>query len=839
MTNLPVSEVLDQLTTALTQYDEVVLEAPPGAGKTTLVPLELLKLPIFSEQKILMLEPRRLAARMAAARMAEMLGEDVGQRVGYRVRMDSRISAETRIEVVTEGILTRMLQDDPSLDDYGLVIFDEFHERSLDADFGLALALQGRELFRDDNPLKLLLMSATLDKRVIEQLLPGAPLVSSQGRMYPVDICYLGSAKDQRLELQVARAVHQALAEESGSILVFLPGQREIRNVARQLSGELAPDVILTPLYGDLSILEQQRAIQPAPAGQRKIVLATNIAETSLTIEGVRVVVDAGLSREARLDPASGMTRLHTCKVSRAASIQRAGRAGRMEPGRCYRLWSEAQQDQLARHTNPEILTTDLTALALQLARWGVDDPSELSWLNPPPPAALAQGRDLLIRLGALQQTENGYSLTDAGEQMSQLPLHPRLAHLILIGRQYGQLSLACNIAALLSERDPLSGDSDFSRRLAWLKGDISCSKSQQGALHRIRQLSKQYRNIAGKRLSGTTVEALPIPEPDLIAALLAEAYPDRIAVRRKAGGRDYQLSGGRSVRLAEADPLLKHDWLAVANSGGIQGQSADRIYLAAPLDESLFSGPLAELVTEHKVVEWDRKQERMCCEQQRRIGVLVISSRELSKPPLEEKNRALIALLRKQGLHLLPWTPAINEWRQRVNFLAQHQSNGQWPDLSDKKLLDSLEEWLMPWLDQVSHINHFARLDLAGILQGMLPWPLPQQLDQLAPTRIKLPSGHSAAIDYSCSPPVLAVKLQEMLGCTETPAIANGVALMIHLLSPARRPLAVTQDLASFWVNAYPDVKKDMKGRYPKHQWPDNPLEAIPSDGIKRKKRT
>ncbi|BBB25604.1 ATP-dependent helicase HrpB [Amphritea japonica ATCC BAA-1530] len=841
MNVLPVTDVLEHLRTALTESDEVVLEAPPGAGKTTLVPLELLQHPLLVGQKILMLEPRRLAARMAAGRLASQLGESVGDTVGYRVRMDSKVGPQTRLEVVTEGILTRMLQDDPSLDGYGLVIFDEFHERSLDADFGLALTLQGRELFRDEQPLKLLLMSATLDQRVIDQLLPQAPLVSSKGRSYPVDIRYLGAqGRNQRLEEWVAQAVMQALDEESGSLLVFLPGQREIRNVARNLSNQIETGVVLTPLYGDLSIQEQQRAIQPASEGQRKVVLATNIAETSLTIEGIRVVIDAGLSREARLDPASGMTRLHTCKVSRAASIQRAGRAGRMEPGSCYRLWSESQQAQLSQHATPEIMSTDLTSLALQLARWGVEDTAELRWLNPPPDAALSQARDLLIRLGALQSVDNSLQLTSAGDVMARLPLHPRLAHLLLVGWEKGCGELACDIAALLSERDPLTGDADFERRLSWLRGDIPCSSSQKSMLQRIRQLSQQYRRSCKKILSNVSPQPIKLSTAELSALLIAQAYPDRIASRRRAGAGDYQLSGGRAVRLAETDSLIKHDWLAVANCGGTQGQTTDKVFLATPLPEKLFDTALSGLLQQQKVVEWDRQQGRMCCELQRRIGVLVISRDELKEIPLPEKNQILINLIRKQGLQILPWNDEIERWRQRVMFLHSSQPlDGPWPDLSDKCLLKGLEQWLSPYLDPVNHINHFSRLDLFAILQALLEWPLPNELGKLAPPRLKLPSGHTAAINYSEFPPVLAVKLQEMFGSVDTPVIGYKVALKIHLLSPARRPLAVTQDLASFWANSYRDVQKDMKGRYPKHPWPDNPREAIPSSGVKRKNRT
>jgi len=845
MLQLPVSDVLSSLRTALIDADEAVLEAPPGAGKTTLVPLELLNESWLQNQKILMLEPRRLAARMAASRMAQMLGESVGETVGYRVRMDSKVGANTRIEVVTEGILTRMLQHDPSLEGYGLVIFDEFHERSLDADFGLALALQGRELFRDEYPLKLLLMSATLDSAVVERLLPGAPVVRSEGRMYPVTVKYLGSVKpDQRLEQRVARAVRQALDDETGSILVFLPGQREIRQVAQQLKDGLPQQTALTPLYGDLSIDQQQKAIQPAADGWRKVVLATNIAETSLTIEGIRVVIDAGLSREARLDPVSGMTRLHTRKLSRAASIQRMGRAGRMEPGCCYRLWSETQQDQLAPYTDPEILNADLTPLALQLARWGVDDPNELQWLNQPPPGALSQARELLRHLGALEAlSEGGFKLTPGGEVMADLPLHPRLGHLLLKGWQHGVESLACDIAALLSERDPLSGDADFTRRIAWLRGELNCSERDRGVLHRIRQLSKQYRNSVKRLLKGVDQQQNRLGENAAVAMLLAQAYPDRIAARRKEDGYDYRLSNGRAVRLQEGDVLHKAPWLVAANSGGQHGQTTDRIFLAAELDKTLFSEELKDLVRTDEVVEWDSRSDRMRCEQQQRIGVLVLSRKELNRIAPEAKAQALVAMIRKQGLRLLPWNDIIQEWRQRVAFLRRvdierGETESRWPDLSDAVLLNTMEDWLAPYLEPINHLNHFSKLDLHSILQGLLPWPLPSELNELAPQRLSLPSGNSARLDYAEYPPVLAVKLQEMYGCVATPTIGNGVAVKIHLLSPARRPLQVTQDLASFWANSYREVKKDMKGRYPKHKWPDNPLEALPSDGIKRKKR-
>ncbi|MEH6577712.1 MAG: ATP-dependent helicase HrpB [Amphritea sp.] len=868
MNSLPVFAILDQLKAALHNHDEVVLQAPPGAGKTTTVPIALLQEAWLGNQKILMLEPRRLAARAAAERMAFLLGEKVGETVGYRIRLDSKVGPKTRIEVITEGILTRMLQQDPSLEGIGLVIFDEFHERSLDADLGLALCLQGRDLFRDEAPLKLLLMSATLDGANIQTLLSDAPLIQSEGRMYPVGLKYLGEVKrEERLENRVGQAVLQALEEEAGSLLVFLPGQREIRRVEQTLKQLLFDDkqsfnttevkqldaeqIQITPLYGDLSLADQQRAILPSEAGWRKIVLATSIAETSLTIGGVRVVIDAGLSREARFDPATGMTRLTTRKLSRAASVQRMGRAGRVESGCCYRLWSESQQDQLAPFTDPEILNADLAPLALQLHRWGVDDPAELTWLNQPPVGAYGQALGLLEQLGALQKNASGgYQLTRAGELMADLPVHPRLAHLLVVGQKLGQGQLAAEISALLTERDPLGGDADLVRRIDWLRGKIKSSERDKGALYRIRQLCQQFARITAQRLQQVSEVSVALTESQAVSVLLAQAYPDRIASRRREDGYDFQLSNGRAARLREGDNLHKSSWLAVAQTGGRQGDATDMIYLACELDPELFTQALDELVVRHDIVAWDAKAGRLRCEKQSKIGVLVINREEMSEIPEQAKRDALIKMIRSRGLAMLPWNDAIQRWRGRVMFLRQADldrlsldqnktQESRWPDLSDAALLDTLEEWLAPYLDQVSHLNHFARLDLSAILQGLLPWPLPKELDEQAPERLLLPTGNRVKIDYSESPPVLAVKMQEMFGCTETPRIANGVALKIHLLSPAMRPLQVTQDLASFWKNSYRDVQKDMKGRYPKHYWPDDPQAAAPMSGIKRKKHT
>ncbi|WP_349615887.1 ATP-dependent helicase HrpB [Azotobacter salinestris] len=831
MNPLPIDAVLPALREALSLRHEAVLEAPPGAGKTTRVPLALLDEPWLEGQRILMLEPRRLAARAAAERLAAELGEAVGETVGYRIRLDSRVGPRTRIEVVTEGILTRRLQDDPALEGVGLVIFDEFHERSLDADLALALTLNGRALLRD-TPLRVLPMSATLEGERLAALLDGAPVVRSEGRMFSVEIRWgRPLPPGERIEPRVLQTVLQALDEEGGSLLVFLPGQAEIRRLHEQLSEALAgrADILLCPLHGELDLAAQRAAIEPAPAGTRKVVLATNIAETSLTIDGVRVVIDAGLARVPRFDPGSGMTRLDTQRISRASATQRAGRAGRLEPGVCYRLWSQVQHEQLAAHDSAEILAADLAGLALQLARWGVT-PAELAWLDAPPAAAFAQARELLARLGALNP--NG-SLSAHGQAMAMLPAHPRIAHLLLRGQALGLGDLACEVAALLGERDILRGaGADLHSRLALLGGTERAGRGARGGVQRARQLARQYRGLLPKGVQ----EAVADPaHPRWLGALLAFAYPDRIACQRRPGGGEYRLANGRAALFAEPDALMKHEWLVIAELGSRQGQREERIYLAADLDPALFETVLAEQVTVRDELDWDEREGVLRAERQRRIGELVLERQAL--PGLDEaaRSRALVALVRRKGLELLPWTPELRQWQARVALLRDlevaEKGASDWPDVSDAALLATLEDWLAPYLGRVSRLSHFAALDLPGILAGLLPWPLPQRLDELAPTAVAVPSGSRIRLDYAEEPPVLAVRLQELFGLAETPRIAGGrLAVKLHLLSPARRPVQVTQDLASFWANTYAEVKKDLKGRYPKHYWPDDPLIAEPT---------
>ncbi|WNW13339.1 ATP-dependent helicase HrpB [Pseudomonas sp. DTU_2021_1001937_2_SI_NGA_ILE_001] len=829
MISLPIDLVLPSLREALAKRDEAVLEAPPGAGKTTRVPLALLDEPWLAGQSILMLEPRRLAARAAAERLASELGEKVGETVGYRIRLDSKVGPKTRIEVVTEGILTRRLQDDPALEGVGLLIFDEFHERSLDADLALALSLNGRELLRDDPPLKILLMSATLEGERLSTLLDDAPVVRSEGRMFPVSTQWGRPFQPgEFVEPRVVQTVLDALGSESGSLLVFLPGQAEIRRVHQQLAEALGErrDVLLCPLHGELDLDAQRAAIDPAPAGKRKVVLATNIAETSLTIDGVRVVVDAGLARVPRFDPGSGMTRLDTQRISRASATQRAGRAGRLEPGVCYRLWSEAQHDQLAAYGSAEILQADLAGLALQLARWGVE-PGQLQWLDQPPAAAFAQARDLLQRLGALQDDGR---LSRHGQAMAELPAHPRIAHLLLRGHDLGLADMACNVAALLGERDILRGaGADLHSRLALLSGEHKAQRGGQGGVQRARQLARQYRSY----LRGTPGQPVSDPQDSRwLGALLALAYPDRVARQRRAGGAEYRLANGRAALFGEADALMKHEWLVVADLGSRQGQREERIYLAADLDESLFDTVLSEQVRQVDELDWDEREGVLRAERQIKVGELVLSRAPLTNLDDEARTRALINHVRRKGLELLPWTPELRQWQARVELLrtldVEAGVESQWPDLRDEALLATLEQWLAPYLGKVSRLSHFAQLDLSSILRNLLPWPLPQHLDALAPQTVAVPSGSNIRVDYSERPPVLAVRLQELFGQVDTPRIANGrQVLKLHLLSPARRPVQVTQDLANFWKSTYGEVKKDLKGRYPKHFWPDDPLVA------------
>jgi len=832
--HLPVTDILEELKSTLNHHHEAILQAPPGAGKTSLVPLALVAEPWLGQKKILMLEPRRIATRAAAHRMAELLHESVGHTVGYRMRLDTQVSSSTKIEVITEGILTRMLQEDPSLVDVGLVIFDEFHERSLDADLALALCLKGRSLFREDDPLKVLIMSATLDSHRLEEL-TRAPVVRSEGKQYPVDIVYGKSShpKDS-IHDKTVTATLRALAENpSSSILVFLPGQGEIRRVEDSLALELQSRKIsgvhLRTLYGNLSLEAQQAAIAPvASPGERKIVLATNIAETSLTIEGVDVVVDSGFAREPVFDPTSGMTRLHTRKISQASSIQRMGRAGRLRPGKCYRLWSKSQQDQMAPHATPEILNADLTPVALQLLQWGINDPMELAWLDPPGNGPWLQAVSLLMKLGAIVGSDNSLRLTNHGAQMAGLAAHPRLAHMLICGQSTGQASKASLLASILSDRDPFGRDTpDMNDRLDILLGQSKCPNQQRGWFRRAHQLAEQF----SAQINGLKIEpaAKSLKSHQVSGYLIACAYPDRIARRRHAGG--FQLSNGRGVSIAGNHPLAKAKWLAVAEAGGIAKSKGDMIQSAATLDETLFESLLADQLISNVIVEWDSKAKRFIAEQRQQIGALVLSRSKLAKVPAEAKQQALIKYIQTAGLETLAFTPELRQWQARVELIRTTTGDKAWPEVSNEYLLATLNEWLGPYLEPVNLLSHFKKLDLKPILEALLTWEQNQQLNVLAPQRVQVPSGSSYALDYTTNPPVLAVKLQEMFGCLDTPAVLKGrVPLTVHLLSPAGRPVQVTQDLAGFWNTSYQDVRKEMLGRYPKHPWPEDPQNVAPT---------
>ncbi len=839
---LPITEVLPRVCEAFAERQDLVLQAAPGAGKTTVVPLALMDQDWLAGQRILVLEPRRVAARAAAERMAELLEEQPGQRVGYSIRLESCVSELTRVEVITEGILTRRLQQDPTLEGVGLIIFDEFHERSLDSDLGLALALQARQLFREGAPLKLLVMSATLDGTAVARLLPDAELISSEGRQYPVNTHY-GRAYNlgEPIVPRVKQAVVEALELDQGNILVFLPGQREIHAVARELAGRLPAGVQLAPLYGGLSLKQQRQAIAAPASGQRKVVLATNIAETSLTIEGISTVIDSGLARQARFDPGTGMTRLVTRRISRDSAEQRQGRAGRLGPGHCFRLWSEEQQGRLEQSASPEILQADLAGLCLQLLAWGIAEPGQLEWLDAPPVPAWEQALSLLETLGALFREGGVARLTPHGVRLAQLPLHPRLAHMMMVGCDIKAAETAALLAAVLSERNPAVGNTvDITGSLDLLMGKRHCPREQQVWFERTWQQARRYASLSG-RVHRPGRHNLPVPAADVPGVLLASAYPDRVARRRPGGEAGmYQLANGRAAELPGEDALCGSEWLAVAESGGRQGSAVDRIFSAAQLEPKHFDTVLSPLVKERELAHWDAQRDQFIAEKRHQVGQLVLRVEPLDRIDGAQRAAALLAQIRKRGLGLLPWTEPLQQWRRRVGLLRElyaDQPGSPWPDLSDPTLLETLEEWLAPYLGEVQRLADLQRLDLKALLSALLPWPLPLELERLAPERIVVPSGSSITVDYSQQPPVLAVKLQEMFGCEQTPTIADGrQPLLVHLLSPARRPLQVTQDLAGFWRGGYQEVRREMKGRYPRHPWPEDPLEAVATRHTKRR---
>ncbi|MFW0764255.1 ATP-dependent helicase HrpB [Trabulsiella odontotermitis] len=811
MSSLPVAAVIPELLQALNHAPQVLLNAPTGAGKSTWLPLQLLEQGVITG-KILLLEPRRLAARNVAQRLAELLGEQPGGTVGYRMRAESCVGPTTRLEVVTEGILTRMIQHDPEFSGVGLVILDEFHERSLQADLALALLLDVQQGLRED--LKLLIMSATLDNARLQQLLPDAPVIVSEGRAFPVERRYQALAAHQRFDEAVAIATAELLRAESGSLLLFLPGVGEIQRVQEQLASRVAGDTLLCPLYGALPLSEQRKAILPAPAGIRKVVLATNIAETSLTIEGIRLVVDCAQERVARFDARTGLTRLVTQRVSQASMTQRAGRAGRLEPGICLHLLGKEQAERAAAQSEPEILQSDLSALLLDLLLWGCADPAELCWLDLPPASNLAAARRLLTQLQALE----GERLTPRGQRMAALGNDPRLAAMLVAADGRDDVATAAKAAAILEE-PPRNSGSDLSHAF---------SRHQPNWQQRARQFSQRL---------GTTGGDADI---DALAPLLARAFADRIARRRGQEGR-YQLANGMGAMLDADDALSRYEWLIAPLL--LQGsQSPDaRILQALPLDIDSLIARCPWLLQQSDTIEWDDAQGTLKAWRRQRIGELVVKVQPLAKPSEEELHQAMLNGIRDKGLAVLNWTPEAEQYRLRLHCAAKWLPEQPWPAVDDASLLASLESWLLPQMQGVHSLRALKALNLHTALQNLLPWSLRQQLDSELPAHYTVPTGSRIAIRYHDeNPPALAVRMQEMFGEATTPTIAQGrIALVLELLSPAQRPLQITRDLSAFWQGAYRDVQKEMKGRYPKHVWPDDPANAVPTRRTKKYSQT
>jgi len=853
---LPIDEALPELTAALAARNAAVLVAPPGTGKTTRVPLVLVDEPWAKDKKILVLEPRRLAARAAAARMASTLGEQPGETVGYRVRFGSKVSKKTRIEVVTEGIFTRLVLDDPMLDGVAAVLFDEFHERSLDADLGLALARDAQMGLRED--LKLLVMSATIDGARIAKLIGDAPVIESQGRAFPVETHYLGRDPRTPIEMQIAEAATRALRAETGSILVFLPGAGEIRRTETFLKERVSdPSVDIVPLFGALDAETQDRAIAPPAAGRRKIVLATSIAETSLTIDGVRIVIDCGLARVPRYEPDVGLTRLETVRVSRASADQRRGRAGRTEPGVCYRLWDEPQTASLEPYGKPEILSSDLSSFALDLAQWGIDA-GKLAFLDPPPKPALAEAHALLRELGALDADGR---ITGEGKKLGRLPLPPRLARMVVDAAREGASELAAQIAVVLTERGLGGNDVDLAHRLDQFRRDRSRRAEEARRMAR-RWAEMASSNTSPHMLTATsplegevgersepgggysnkkTASNLP-PSPPLPhkgggstqskmesrispGALLALAYPDRIAKSRGGGGA-FLLANGRGANIDPASPLAREPFLAIAELSGSAAQG--RIVLAAAITFEEIEARFADRIEAGDDISFDAASASLRGRRGRRLGAIALTEQPVKIVPGEETAMTLAAGIAKLGIARLPWTKALAQWRDRVMFLRRAEDE-EWPDLSDTALAANIGGWLAPLLADKTALAQISADELSTAITGLLPWNLRRRLDAEAPTHFEAPSGSHAPIDYEAEEgPKISIRVQELFGLDSHPSIAAGkVALVVELLSPAHRPVQVTRDLPGFWRGSYAAVKTEMRGRYPRHPWPDDPLSA------------
>ncbi|MBT1703894.1 ATP-dependent helicase HrpB [Chryseosolibacter indicus] len=822
----PVLEITDQLRQQLQKNNIVILQAPPGAGKSTVLPLQLINEQWLSNNKIVMLEPRRLAARSVALRMASILNDEVGKTIGYRVRFDSKVSDVTKIEVVTEGILTRIIQQDNVLDGIGLIIFDEFHERSLQADTALALSIQVQQVLRPD--LRILIMSATLDSEKLSATLNNAPIVTSTGKQFPVEQKYFPAESNTHLIPHVVRTIRKAYHEHSGDILVFLPGAGEINRTMASLENENF-DAVVYPLFGDLPYRKQQEAILPDPAGKRKIVLSTSIAETSLTIEGIAIVIDSGLSRVPKFDPRSGFTRLQTVRVTRDAADQRTGRAGRLGPGLCYRLWSEAIQNNLLPQRVPEILEADLAPLMLELAVWGVKDTNELIWITPPPAGAASQAKEILRQLEALHDNK----ITAKGREMTKLPTHPRIAHMLLQASEIETekaVAVATDIAALLEEKDPMDKEVgvDLSLRVEMLRRWRALERvnADVSVLDRIEKLAAAWRRLMKVKEDNTRVE------DTLVGRLVFSAYPERLAKQVDKNGR-YKLTNGRTAKLHDNDPIARETFLAIADLDAGSGEG--KIYLAAPVDVY----DLLILSEERKTVRWDEDRGMITGTIENTIGNISLLTKPLPKIPDDLRIKELCKVVQQKGLQMLGWDDTHEAWQSRVLSLKKWRPEEEWPDVSSANLLSTIEDWLTPFLTSVNKATELLKLDLSAILSTLIPWNLSSKLDALAPSKLPVPSGSMISVNYFSDdrPPVMEVRLQEVFGLVDTPTVNEGrVKVILHLLSPGYKPVQVTQDLKSFWTNTYAEVRKELRTRYPKHSWPEDPWTAQAVRGAKKR---
>jgi ATP-dependent helicase HrpB len=828
--DFPINEIIPELKIRLQQQSLVILQAPPGAGKSTVLPIQLLNEQWLGTQKIIMLEPRRLAARSVANRMADLLDDEIGNTVGYRVRFENKVSKQTKIEVVTEGILTRMLQNDNALENVGLVIFDEFHERSLNADLALALCLQVQQILRSD--LRILIMSATLDSTKLSALLNNAPIITSQGRQYPVELKYEAVDDKTPLAVSTAKIIKKALAEQQGDILVFLPGAGEIQRTQELL--EQYSTISIHPLYGDLTMQKQQEALLPHPHGKRKVVLATSIAETSLTIEGITTVIDCGFSRIPKFDARSGFTKLETVKISKDAADQRAGRAGRLSPGVCYRMWSQGAHIHLQPNRKPEIVEADLAPLMLELAEWGIKKINDLVWLNTPPEGNVLQAKELLTQLGALENN----AITVRGKELLQMPTHPRIAHLLVEAKHWQQdkptlniIALAADVAAVLEERDPLSRESgtDILLRIEALRKwrNKEFVNADKRVLECTERLSQAWRKLLQTETDNTT------PDVFTVGKLIAAAYPERIAKRVEKNSLRYRLANGRIIKLQEHDPLHAEEYIAIAQLDA--GTAEGKVFLASPLNID----DLKDLAIEKEKVYWDKERGMVVGVAEKSVGGIVLQSKPLTKINDEQRIKIICEAIKEQGLKLIGWGNEQTELQARILSLKQWRSHEAWTDVSNENLLNTLDEWLSPYLINVSKQTELQKLNLNQILISLLPYELSVKLDVLTPERILVPSGSMIKINYFADgrKPELEVRLQELFGMTETPSVNEGRnKILLHLLSPGYKPVQVTQDLNSFWTKTYFEVRKDLLSRYPKHAWPENPLTAEAVRGVKKK---